>query len=142
MALLGDARASSSDNLEGQTPHGSVPETQGQNLQSETGGLRRRRYLLRVEDECRNVKIRTDPQTQTPLTPPIRHIQGSGVVNYVKIPFIHSSALGLSSQDQSLPEEETLKRRKKKEQESGMALSQNAEESSETDIRDSGCFVR
>ena len=26
--------------LEGQTPHGSVPETQGQNLQSETGGLR------------------------------------------------------------------------------------------------------
>ena len=25
---------------------------------------RRRRYLLRVEDECRNVKIRTDPQTQ------------------------------------------------------------------------------
>ena len=26
--------------LEGQPPHGSVPETQGQNLQSETGGLR------------------------------------------------------------------------------------------------------
>ncbi|MXQ99562.1 hypothetical protein E5288_WYG021832 [Bos mutus] len=25
--------------LDGQTPHGSVPETQGQNLQSETGGL-------------------------------------------------------------------------------------------------------